>query len=136
MRLAGMILALLAAGPAMAATPEKSLIEKQYTPAFQRCLDSPGGASTFGQIDCTSAELKVQDVRLNAAYRQAQVDLNARQKAALTAAQRAWIAFRDADCGAWQDEDWGSLSRVLASFCVLNRTIERTQQIRDYAGSH
>ena len=136
MRLAGaLVIAFLAAGPAMAAAPQSPL-EKQYTPAFQRCLDSPVGASTVGQIDCTQAELKVQDARLNAAYRKAQIDLNARQTVALTAAQRAWIAFRDTDCSAWQDEDWGSLSRVQASFCVLKRTIERTQQIKDYAGSH
>ena len=51
-------------------------------------------------IDCFNAELKIQDARLNATYRQAQADLNARQKASLTAAQRAWIAYRDADCAA------------------------------------
>ena len=103
--------------------------------AFHRCLDTPEGASTYGQIDCVSAELKIQDLALNAAYRKAAADLTPGQKAKLTAAQRAWIAFRDADCASMQDEAWGSLSRVEANLCVLRRTVERTVELEDYPPS-
>ena len=83
-------------------------------------------------IECTAAELKVQDSRLNQAYRVAMADLNDRQKARLKTAQRAWIAFRDADCAAQFDEDWGTLSRISANVCVLQRTVERTLELEAY----
>ncbi len=109
--------------------------EKRYTPAFHRCLDTPEGASTYGQIDCVSAELKIQDQALNTAYRKAAADLTPGQKAKLVAAQRAWIAFRDADCASMEDEAWGSLSRTQANLCVLRRTVERTIELEDYPPS-
>jgi uncharacterized protein YecT (DUF1311 family) len=59
-------------------------------------------------------------------------DLNDRQKARLRAAQRAWLAFRDADCASRQDEDWGTLSRITANACVLRRTVERTIDLEGY----
>lgn len=113
-----------------AASPEA--LEARYSPAYDRCLESPGGQSTFGMIECATAELKVQDASLNRAYRAAMADLNERQKARLRAAQRAWIAFRDADCAAQFDEDWGSLSRISANVCILQRTVERTLDLEAY----
>ena len=50
------------------------------------------------------------DAKLNAAYRASMARLNARQKGRLQAAQRAWIAFRDAECEAQTDEE------ILAAF--------------------
>lgn len=124
-------LALALAFPAatLAADPA---VEARYTPALQRCLDSPDGMSTHGQIQCVQGEHARQDARLNAAYKAAMADLNARQKARLQAAQRAWIAFRDRNCEAQMDEDWGTLSTVNANFCVLRMTVERTLELEDY----
>ncbi|NBU26735.1 MAG: lysozyme inhibitor LprI family protein [Caulobacteraceae bacterium] len=120
----------LAPSALKAASPEA--IEARYSPAYGRCLESPGGQSTYGMIECTAAELKLQDRRLNQAYRVAMADLNDRQKARLKTAQRAWIAFRDADCAAQFDEDWGSLARISANVCVLQRTVERTLELEAY----
>ena len=100
------------------------------TPAFDRCMAQ--NASTYGMLDCISAELKVEDARLNAAYRKAQAGLNARQKAKLQAGQRAWVSFRDAGCSSLEDEGWGSLSRINASMCVLGRTTARAQELETY----
>lgn len=122
--------ALAIAGVAAAASDAE--IETRYTPALQKCLDSPDGVSTMGQIGCIADELKIQDGRLNAAYRKAMGKLTPGQKTKLQAAQRAWIAFRDADCAAQQDEDWGTLSRVIANQCVLSRTVERTIELEHY----
>ena len=55
-----------------------------------------------------------------------------RQKAALTKAQRAWIAFRDADCASLYDQDWGTLSRVEANSCVLDRTARRADELERF----
>ena len=117
--------------PAVAA-PTKDPVEARYTPGYDRCLSSPAGESTAGEIECTAGELKIQDARLNAAYRKAMAQLNARQKPKLIAAQKAWIAFRDAECASLYDEDWGTLSRVIASSCVLSMTVKRTIDLEQY----
>lgn len=120
----------LVAGLVMA--PPVAASEPSYSPAFQACLDSDEGMSTHGQIGCIGAELERQDQRLNAAYRQAMARLNPRQQGALRTAQRAWIAFRDADCASLTDADWGTLSRVSANFCMLRMTAERADHLQSY----
>ena len=123
----------IAAQPGLAlAAPGKAAASDPYTAGYQRCLDAPQGQTTVGMMDCADAELKIQDARLNAAYRKAISGLNPRQKAKLVAAQRAWVAFRDADCTSLEDEDWGSLSRINAAVCVLTRTVDRTNDLKDY----
>ena len=100
---------------------------------YERCLASASGMSTAGMIDCAAAELRVQDGRLNNAYQGALMRLERpRQKAALQKAQRAWIAFRDADCASYYDEDWGSMARVQANVCVLDRTRERAIELEQF----
>ena len=128
-------LAALASAPTFAATPDPAInpaMDARYTPAFQQCLDSPGGQSTMGMVQCIGEELKVQDKALNAAYRDLVGDMNARQKANLLKAQRAWIAFRDADCQARYDPDWGTLSTINANMCMLRRTVERTIELEEF----
>lgn len=127
MRLALFVLpALLLSAPVQAAEPT-------YTPAYERCLAAPSGQSTAGMIGCVAAELKVQDARLNRAYQAAQKRMTLpRQKAALQKAQRAWIAFRDADCAAHLDADWGTISQVEAASCRLDHTARRADMLEDF----
>jgi uncharacterized protein YecT (DUF1311 family) len=131
---AALALAFLVAAPAFAANPvvPDDPVQARYTPAFDKCLASPDGQSTMGMIECTQQEADLQDARLNAAYKKAGAGLNARQKAKLLAAQRAWIVFRDAECASYQDEDWGTVSRVLAAGCVLHMTVQRTMDLERY----
>lgn len=130
------IATLLALAGALTATPalavDEARIEARYTPAFQQCLDKPDGQSTAGMVQCVGAELEIQDAALNAAWRNLTAGLNARQKANLLKAQRAWIAFRDADCAARYDPDWGSMSTINANFCMLRRTVERTIELEEF----
>ena len=125
-------LALGCAAPAFGATPPADPVDARYTPAYNACLASPDGASTYGMIVCTQKEDDLQDARLNAVYKKVMADLNTRQRAKLLAAQRAWIAFRDAECASYQDEDWGTISRVLAAGCVLHMTVQRTMDLEHY----
>lgn len=107
--------------------------EPKYSPAYDRCLASPDGQSTMGMIACAGAELKLQDARLNRAYQAAMKRLDQpRQRAALQKAQRAWIAFRDADCASLYDQDWGSLSRIEANACMLDHTARRADALEAY----
>jgi len=129
-----MALVLAAATPAFADTPKAPAdpVEARYTPAYNACLASPDGVSTYGMIVCTQKELDLQDGRLNSVYRKTMASLNARQKAKLQAAQRAWLAFRDAECASYQDEDWGTISRVISAGCVLHMTVQRTMDLGHY----
>ena len=107
----------------------------RYTPGYDQCLERPEGQSTAGMIGCIGQELEIQDKALNAAYAKAMSDLNDRQKARLRTAQRAWVAFRDANCASLQDGDWGTLSRITANACVLRMTVERTIVLEAYPES-
>ncbi len=130
-------LALPAAIGALTATPafavDGAAVEARYTPALQACLDSPEGSSTMGMIDCIGVELKVQDAALNVAYRAVIADMTPDQKAGVQKAQRAWIAFRDADCAARYSPDWGTISAITANMCVLQRTVERTLELEAFS---
>ena len=100
--------------------------------ALDRCLASPAGASTMGQIQCIGDAVQAQDARLNQNYAKAMKPLTPAQKAKLRAAQRAWIAFKAADCQSLQDDEWGTISRVTANMCVLDRTTERADELANY----
>lgn len=127
-RAALVLLAVLAAAPALAAEP-------QYSPALQRCLNSPSATSTLGQKECVWNETKVQDARLNVEYARAMGRLTTPgQKTKLRAAQRAWIVYRDADCAAREDAAWGTLSQVNAAFCILEATAARADMLAGFPG--
>jgi uncharacterized protein YecT (DUF1311 family) len=115
------------------AQPAKPKPAAKPTSNYERCLASASGMSTAGMIECANAELRVQDGRLNNAYQGAILRLERpRQKVALQKAQRAWIAFRDADCAALYDEDWGSMARVQANACVLEHTRRRADELERF----
>ena len=121
-----MILAVSAATQARAEGPA-------YTPAYGRCLAQPDNQSTAGTVNCVGDELEIQDKRLNAAYRDAMSRMTtSRQKAALQKAQRAWIAYRDADCDSQTDPDWGTISRITAANCRLDHTYTRADDLETY----
>jgi uncharacterized protein YecT (DUF1311 family) len=125
-----------AALAALLATPaagmDSAAVQARYTPAFQACLSTAEGETTMGMIDCISTEYEVQDAALNAAYRTLIADMTPDQKGGLKKAQRAWIAFRDADCRARYSEDWGTFSNITSNMCMLQRTVERTLELEAF----
>ncbi len=92
--------------------------------------------STLDIVDCAQRESDRWDARLNRAYKARMGEFNARQRDALKAAERAWLGFRQADCAAYEDEDWGSISRIDASQCVLRRTVERALELESFPTDH
>lgn len=109
------------------------------------CQNLPGGSTTIGIAECIQAETAEWDAILNEEYKATQA-LNAEADAAgyspvmdrtdaLLAAQRAWIAFRDADCGAryamWQD---GTIRTIVGANCHMTMTAQRAIELRDMRG--
>ncbi|MCB8822785.1 lysozyme inhibitor LprI family protein [Microvirga rosea] len=97
--------------------------------------------STYAQSECLDKALKVADGELNAVYKKAQASIdksdmmNADQrkswKQALQKAQRAWVAFRDADCGEPVGYEWsqGTGMGPATLACNLEKTKIRAQEL-------
>ena len=81
-------------------------------------------------INCILAETVRQDARLNENYKNLLSKLAAERKSALIEAQRAWIKFRDTNCGFYADPEGGSAARMAANECILNATAQRATELR------
>lgn len=107
------------------------------------CQEAAGGATTAGIMACLDSETAAWDAMLNEEYGLLRGDLRAEDAAAagkslvsrsdaMRDAQRAWIAFRDADCALrwsmWQD---GTIRGPVAARCLLDHTARRTLELRD-----
>ncbi len=108
--------------------------------AANACQAQPGGSTTLGIVTCITAETTDWDSILNEAYTDLRQQFGARSDGAtltdsLRDAQRAWIAFRDADCGLQYDR-WGggSMRNIAASNCRMIMTASRALALRDMAG--
>jgi uncharacterized protein YecT (DUF1311 family) len=92
---------------------------------------------------CFEKVLKVADAELNGVYQKVlrsidqadalSKDVRAQWRAALVGGQRAWIAFRDADCRNTVPFEWyggtGAGSAIL--ICLIDKTRTRTSELQD-----
>jgi uncharacterized protein YecT (DUF1311 family) len=97
------------------------------------CLEGSGSDSTQSMVECLDGETKVWDGLLNSDY---QALLGALPKPAadgVRAAQRAWIASRDADCKVPYDiYEGGTIARIDSASCVLEHTASRVLHLRTW----
>ena len=109
------------------------------------CKDGEeGGWSTLGISQCNLAEARVWDGYLNSVYQETlaafeasdadeaeQFPEFARRVEALRDAQRAWIMFRDSECGlAYAVWGAGSMRNIASSACQMQMTAERVIDLR------
>ena len=105
--------------------------------AYDRCMKGPTGVTAVGMQQCVADEIARRDARLNRDYKAILDQLDgADDKEAVRKAQRAWIAFRDADCASYVSDTWGSNSRLEGAQCVMERTGERADQLEDFLEYH
>ncbi|ONF46516.1 lysozyme inhibitor LprI family protein [Methylobacterium radiotolerans] len=108
-------------------------------PSAKLCLTE---TSTPRTTDCMNRALHEADARLIAAYKKAlsvidhddrtqDPDARALWKTRLEKAQRAWIAFRDADCGDLTFSEWanGSGANPAVPACLYDKTVQRTADL-------
>lgn len=97
---------------------------------------TPGGETTLGTTECIMAETAAWDTLLNREYSAVRASVEPDIAEQLLTAQRAWIAFRDAECGLqyalWRD---GSIRTVVAANCMMVMTARRTIELRDMRGN-
>ncbi|HEV7350140.1 lysozyme inhibitor LprI family protein [Telluribacter sp.] len=77
----------------LVATAQDNLAPHPIGVFVESCLEK--NVSTVGMMQCFEQGYTKWDAELNKQYKQLSTRLNADQKAALLAAQRQWIAYRD-----------------------------------------
>lgn len=111
------------------------------------CTATPEGGTTLGLTDCQMRENRAWDRLLNEEYARAMAAAQssdqaesayraefARFAASLRDAQRAWIAFRDAECGLeYARYGSGSMRNPANALCLAQMTAERTLRLRRLA---
>ena len=103
------------------------------TKQYSVCTDKSDGV-TSDMIDCMVDETKRQDVRLNKVYKAFMAELSAERRKQLQTAQRAWIAYRDANCSFYFDPDGGTLARLNSNSCFMSQTATRAKELESLSG--
>jgi uncharacterized protein YecT (DUF1311 family) len=98
-----------------------------FTKSFDACMGN--AQANVAMVDCIDEEIKRQDARLNKTYATLRDDVDASRRPALLEAQRAWIKFRDLNCGFHLDPNGGSIAPLLASDCVMRMTANRADEL-------
>lgn len=112
----------------------------------QACMNTRGGDTTIGMMQCLESELKYWDSRLNAAYakrlstaKEQDRELKSLRSAAasieksLRARQRAWISFRDASC-LYEQAQWmgGTGSGPATLACHMHETARQALKLEGW----
>jgi len=108
------VLAAAAAGHAQAATEPPS------------CLDT--ATSQMQLSACAATMADAADQRLNKAYGEVLRYVDGRDRSRLIAAQRAWLAFRDADCAFWRGSG-GTSGPMNHQMCIAARSDARAKEL-------
>ena len=99
---------------------------ESYTKAYKVCMDK--AVSTQDMVECTEIEYRVQDKRLNVAYKSLISKQTAARVKQLTELQKLWIRYRDANCAFYYDPEGGSMARIRANDCMLTMTQDRATE--------
>lgn len=105
--------------------------EYKLSKKYSDCMDRTGGA-TVPMRECIAEETKRQDAQLNRVYKQLMASLSPARKKQLQNAQRAWIKFRDLNCGFYADPEGGTMALVAADDCYLTMTAERVNELESF----
>ncbi|WP_274425637.1 lysozyme inhibitor LprI family protein [Chelativorans sp. YIM 93263] len=100
--------------------------------ADENCADAQDQATLN---ECAYDAYNTADERLNAEYKAVMKRLgdDDATKSSLIAAQRAWIAYRDAECKFQASGvEGGSIYPTIRAFCLRQLTDARTQDLEDY----
>ncbi|WP_339420536.1 MULTISPECIES: lysozyme inhibitor LprI family protein [unclassified Pseudomonas] len=100
--------------------------------AWKKCMD--GANTTVEMVSCNVKEAKVQDTRLNKAYKTALAAQKGARKQQLQDVQRLWIKYRDANCGFAGSATGGTIDQVNGTGCMLDMTQTRAQELETLVG--
>jgi uncharacterized protein YecT (DUF1311 family) len=122
-----LIVALCAPLTSHATTAEETIITKE----FSRCMEhARGNAQKI--LNCIAAERKLQDVRMNMAYKSLKQKLPDTQRTQLILTQRSWILFRDLNCKSYAKPGGGELALIKARDCGRYHTALRARELERF----
>jgi uncharacterized protein YecT (DUF1311 family) len=121
-------------------SPQRSCIGR----ISNACQEEPNGSTTAGMDDCISREAEAWDRILNDSYkaetasaksldteRKAGGDETSTAAADLLKAQRAWIAYRDAECDRrFEVNKDGTIRTTMSLSCTLDLTALRALDLQ------
>ena len=102
-----------------------SVAAEMFGPDYRPCGDQP---NTLAIVDCLDAKTKLQDQRLNNAYKSLGQRIDPNQRDPLKAAQRLWIQYRDANCRFYGAQQ-GTIREIQAVECMRAMTQDRAQEL-------
>lgn len=116
--------------------------------AQAQTIDCAKASSTVEMNFCADKDFQAADKSLNEAYAAALASIKTRDlekpydaksfEAAMRASQRAWLAYRDADCKDLVPQEWsggsGTTSAVLG--CMTEKTMQRTKDLKERYRQH
>lgn len=88
----------------------------------------PDAVTTIEIVECLGEIHEEQDTRLNAAYRAAIEPLEGERRTQLRDAQRAWGAFRDANCLFYRSGE-GTIAAIEGTSCMVETTRARADEL-------
>lgn len=94
-------------------------------------LNCENPTSTMEYDFCADRTAKAADDELNRAYRKLRGTLDDKDRGLLADAQRAWIAFRDAECAFDLADKDGSGHNVAHLECLTRLTRARAKQLAE-----
>lgn len=118
----------------MAGAAEAQKQDENYgDPVYASCTDKASGND--GQFrDCQVAAQQRLESKLTAAYKAAMANLPPEHQAELKEGERAWIKFREADCGLSRSiYDGGTAGLMVGNDCYLQRTWARLKDLEETA---
>lgn len=97
--------------------------------SYDDCQQS--AVTTTDIVACITEAFEREDQRLNDNYQQLRSQLSDPRKEQLLTAQRAWIAYKEANCDFYADPEGGTLARISANSCVLTETTHRADELEE-----
>jgi len=93
-------------------------------------LDCENAVTTVDMIKCADRDYAEADKRLNAYYGELRAGMDETARKLLRNSQRAWIAYRDAECERIRDiaRD-GTMAPILQISCLADLTEQRIQDL-------
>src|SRR5262249_41607020 len=129
--LAGAVPAVAALGlAAHPATLQPPVVHESFTP--QECPKDP--ESTVDIEACAEKKILAADAQINALAKPIFANLaDDPARKDFIAAQKAWVAFRKADCNSVSDKyEGGTAAGILAAQCQADRSTQRVKDLKSF----
>ncbi|MGY6709428.1 MAG: lysozyme inhibitor LprI family protein [Rhizobiaceae bacterium] len=105
--------------------PQMAAASDWYSGDYDQCAEK---TSTLEIVQCVGELYTHWDERLNAAYQVAMEAEEGERRTALRDVQRAWLAYRDANCSFYRSGE-GTIAAIEGNVCMYALTRDRALEL-------